>query len=100
MHLNDANLLRQQAWLDGAWVDADDGASLEVTNPATGVQLATIPSMGAIETRRAIEAAVRASEAWKSRTAEDRSRILRRWYELMLQHQDDLAMLMTSEQGK
>lgn len=100
MHLNDAKLLRQQAWLDGAWVDADDGARLEVTNPATGVQLATIPNMGAIETRRAIEAAVRASEAWKSRTAEDRSRILRRWYELMLQHQDDLAMLMTSEQGK
>ncbi len=100
MHLNDANLLRQQAWLDGAWVDADNGARLEVTNPATGVQLATIPNMGATEARRAIEAAVRAGAAWKSRTAEDRGRILRRWYELMLQHQDDLAVLMTSEQGK
>jgi succinate-semialdehyde dehydrogenase/glutarate-semialdehyde dehydrogenase len=100
VHLNDANLLRQQAWLDGAWVDADNGARLEVTNPATGVQLATIPNMGATEARRAIEAAVRAGAAWKSRTAEDRGRILRRWYELMLQHQDDLAVLMTSEQGK
>jgi succinate-semialdehyde dehydrogenase/glutarate-semialdehyde dehydrogenase len=100
VHLNDPNLLRQQAWLDGNWTDADSGARLAVTNPATGVQLATIPNMGATEARRAIEAAVRAGAAWKSRTAEDRGRILRRWYELMLQHQDDLALLMTSEQGK
>jgi len=100
MQLNDPHLLRQQAWLDGNWADADSGASIAVTNPATGMQLATIPNMGTAETRRAIDAAMRAFDHWKSRTAEDRSRILRRWYELMLQHQDDLAMLMTCEQGK
>jgi succinate-semialdehyde dehydrogenase / glutarate-semialdehyde dehydrogenase len=100
MQLNDPHLLRQQAWLDGKWADADSGASIAVTNPATGMQLATIPNMGMAETRRAIDAAIRAFADWKLRTAEDRSRILRRWYELMLQHQDDLAVLMTCEQGK
>lgn len=100
MHLNDPNLLRQQAWLNGNWVDAASGARIPVTNPATGMQLATIPNMGANEACRAIEAAKRAFDAWRSRTAEDRSRILRRWYELILQHQEDLAVLMTSEQGK
>jgi succinate-semialdehyde dehydrogenase/glutarate-semialdehyde dehydrogenase len=100
MKLNDPQLLRQQAYVDGNWIDADSKTSIAVTNPATGVQLATIPNMGVAETRRAIDAASRALADWKSRTAENRSHILRRWYDLMLAHQDDLALLMTSEQGK
>ena len=100
MKLRDPLLLRQQAYLDGCWTDADSGKTLTVTNPSTGEVLATIPNMGMAETGRAIEAAGKALVNWKSLTAEERSRILRRWYELMLQHQDDLAILLTSEQGK
>jgi succinate-semialdehyde dehydrogenase/glutarate-semialdehyde dehydrogenase len=100
MKLNDPLLLRQQAYLDGRWVDADSNSHVAVTNPATGERLATVPNMGAAETERAIAAAKRAFSDWKARTAEDRSRILRRWYELVMQHQEDLARLMTCEQGK
>jgi len=100
MKLNDPLLLRQQAYLDGCWVDADSNSHVTVTNPATGETLATVPNMGAAETGRAIAAAKRAFSDWKARTAEDRSRILRRWYELVMQHQEDLARLMTCEQGK
>ena len=93
-------LLRQQCYIDGAWLDADDGKTLPVTNPATGALLGTVPSVGIAETRRAIEAANAAWPAWRARTAKERSSILRKWQDLMLANREDLAMLMTAEQGK
>ena len=98
--LKDPSLLRQQCYIDGAWTDADSGATIEVTNPATGEVLATVPKMGTAETRRAIEAAEAALPAWRARTAKERATILRRWFELMMANQDDLAAIMTAEQGK
>ncbi|MEZ5101127.1 MAG: NAD-dependent succinate-semialdehyde dehydrogenase [Thermoleophilia bacterium] len=98
--LRDGALFRTQAYVDGAWVDADSGATFDVTNPATGAVIASVPRLGAAETRRAIEAAQRAFPAWRDLLAKDRARILRRFADLMLEHQDDLAILMTSEQGK
>jgi succinate-semialdehyde dehydrogenase/glutarate-semialdehyde dehydrogenase len=98
--LRRAELLRGQAWVDGAWVDADSGETFAVTNPATGEELARIPRMGAAETRRALEAAERALPGWRGRTAADRARIMRSWADLMLEHLDDLALLLTLEQGK
>ena len=93
-------LLRQQAYIDGQWVDADGGETITVTNPATGEVLGTVPNMGGAETRRAIEAADRAMKDWSARTAADRAKILRKWFTLMLDHQEDLARLLTAEQGK
>jgi succinate-semialdehyde dehydrogenase / glutarate-semialdehyde dehydrogenase len=93
-------LLRMQGWIGGEWVDADSGETFAVTNPATGEELARVPRMGAAETRRALEAAEAAFPGWRSRTAADRARILRRWADLMLEHVDDLALLLTLEQGK
>ena len=98
--LNDPSLFRQQCYIDGQWADADGGATLAVTNPATDKTLGTVPKMGEAETRRAIEAAARAFPAWRARTAQERSRVLRKWFELMLENQEDLAVLMTAEQGK
>jgi len=98
--LADPGLLRRQCYIDDRWTDADDGATLEVTNPATGETIGTVPRMGAAETRRAIEAAHRAWPAWRAKTAQERSTLLRRWYELLLENQEDLAILMTAEQGK
>src|SRR5436305_11650234 len=98
--LKDATLLRQQAYVDGRWVDADNGATFRVTNPGTGQLVGTVPDMGAAETRRAIEAADRAWPAWRKKTARERSALLRRWYELKLANADDLAMILTTEQGK
>src|SRR5450631_950549 len=100
MNLKDSSLLKSQCFIDGRWVVADSGAVREVRNPATGELLSTVPYAGAAETRRAIEAAQRAFAPWRATTAEQRARILRRWYELMLANQEDLACLMTSEQGK
>jgi succinate-semialdehyde dehydrogenase/glutarate-semialdehyde dehydrogenase len=100
MKLNDLALYRTQALIGGAWCDADNGAAFDVTNPAGGERLARVPDMGAAETRRAIEAADVAWPAWRSRTAKERAAVLRKWFELMLAHSDDLAFLMTSEQGK
>jgi succinate-semialdehyde dehydrogenase/glutarate-semialdehyde dehydrogenase len=100
LQLKDPALLRQQSYIDGKWVDADNGATLDVTNPATRDKIGTVPKMGAAETRRAIEAASRALPAWAKKTAKERATILRRWYDLMLTHQDDLAAIMTAEQGK
>ena len=100
MSLKDKNLFRQQCYIDGQWLDADDGSTIDVSNPATGEILGSIPAMGAAETRRAIEAAKKAQSPWAAKTAKERSVILRRWYELMLEHQEDLAVLMTLEQGK
>ncbi|MBN1959024.1 MAG: NADP-dependent succinate-semialdehyde dehydrogenase [Desulfuromonadales bacterium] len=98
--LKDVTLLRQQCYINGAWCNADSGEIIEVHNPATGECLGTAPKMGAAETRRAIEAAHSALAGWKSKTAHERSRLLRRWFDLILEHQDDLAALMTAEQGK
>lgn len=100
MQLKDASLFRQQAYIDGAWVDADGGQTINVGNPATGETLGTVPKMGRAETKRAIEAAERALPAWRDLTAKERSQKLRRWFELMIENQDDLGRLMTLEQGK
>ena len=100
MQLSDKSLLRSQCYIDGAWTNADSGKSFAVTNPATGEELATVPDMGAAETRRAIEAADKAWPAWRRKTAKERAVILRRWFDLMMENQDDLAVLMTAEQGK
>jgi len=98
--LQDPKLFRQADYIDGAWVNAKSGATINVDNPATGEIIGTVPKCGAAETREAIEAADRALPAWRKKTAKERSAIVRRWYELMLQHQEDLARLMTIEQGK
>jgi succinate-semialdehyde dehydrogenase/glutarate-semialdehyde dehydrogenase len=100
LELRDGKLLRQQCYVDGAWVDADGGKTLAVTNPATGEVLGTVPGMGAPETRRAIEAANAAWPAWRAKTAKERSIVLRKWAELMMANQEDLAVIMTAEQGK
>ncbi len=98
--LRRADLLRSQAWLNGEWVDADSGETFSVTNPATGEEVARVPRMGAAETKRALKAADAAYPGWRARTAADRARILRRWADLMNEHVDDLALLLTLEQGK
>ncbi|MCM8598626.1 MAG: NAD-dependent succinate-semialdehyde dehydrogenase [Candidatus Accumulibacter sp.] len=87
-------------YIDGEWVGADDARTFVVSNPASGEQLATVPDAGAAETRRAIEAARLAQPGWRARTAGERAKILRRWHELLLANQEDLARLMTAEQGK
>ena len=100
VELNDKSLFRQQCYIDGTWVDADDKSTLAVHNPATGEQVGTVPKMGAVETRRAIEAAHAAWPAWRAKTAKERAGILRKWFDLMMANQEDLARLMTVEQGK
>jgi len=98
--LTDMGLFRQQAYVDGAWIDAESGETIEVTNPATGEVLGTVPKLGAAETRRAIEAANRAWGDWRAKTGKERANILRKWYDLVMANQEDLAILMTMEQGK
>jgi succinate-semialdehyde dehydrogenase/glutarate-semialdehyde dehydrogenase len=98
--LKDPSLLRQQCFIDGEWCDAADAGTIAVHNPATGETLGTVPRMGALETRRAIAAANAAWPAWRKKTARERSVILRKWNDLMLANADDLALIMTAEQGK
>jgi len=98
--LKDTTLFRQKCYINGEWVSADGGETIAVNNPATGETIGTIPRMGVAETRRAIEAADAAFDGWRSKTAAERSAILRHWFELMLANQEDLAVLMTAEQGK
>ena len=98
--LKDASLLRQQCFVDGQWIDADDGATMAVYNPASGALVGNAPVMRANETRRAIEAAASALAAWRTKTAKERSAILRRWFDLMMANQEDLALILTTEQGK
>ncbi|GGX95691.1 succinate-semialdehyde dehydrogenase [Massilia dura] len=98
--LKDPTLLREQCYLAGEWLSASDGATIEVTDPATGVVLGRVPDMGAAETRRAIDAASAAWPAWRALMARERSALLERWHGLMLEHADDLATIMTAEQGK
>jgi succinate-semialdehyde dehydrogenase/glutarate-semialdehyde dehydrogenase len=98
--LKDAALFRQQCYVDGRWIDADAGRTMDVVNPANGRTVGTAPVFGATETRAAIEAANRAWPAWRGKTAKERSAILRKWNDLMLAHVDDLALILTTEQGK
>ncbi|MFT5770298.1 MAG: succinate-semialdehyde dehydrogenase/glutarate-semialdehyde dehydrogenase, partial [Lysobacterales bacterium] len=98
--LSNQALFRNQAYINGEWVGADSGDTFPVTNPADGSKLTEVPNQGVDETRRAIEAANAAWPAWSARTAKDRAAILRRWYNLILENKDDLAILMTAEQGK
>ena len=98
--LQDPALLRPDAFVNGSWLTADSGERFEVCNPATGVVLAQVPRMGAAETQRAVDAAQAALPAWRAKTAAERGKLLRKWYELMLAHQNDLAAILTAEQGK
>jgi succinate-semialdehyde dehydrogenase/glutarate-semialdehyde dehydrogenase len=98
--LKDTKLFRQQCYINGEWIDADSKATVAVHNPADGQQIGTVPNMGAAETRRAIEAAHAAWPAWRAKTAKERAACLRKWFELMMANQEDLAVLMTVEQGK
>jgi succinate-semialdehyde dehydrogenase/glutarate-semialdehyde dehydrogenase len=98
--LKDPTLLRQQAYINGQWCDAESGETIAVVNPATGARIGTVPKMGEADTRRAIEAASAAWPAWRRKTAKERAAILRKWNDLMLENTDDLALLMTAEQGK
>jgi succinate-semialdehyde dehydrogenase/glutarate-semialdehyde dehydrogenase len=100
LQLDHPGLLRAQSYIDGAWVDAPDGATFEVTNPADGAVVARVPEMGVDGARRAIEAAHAAWPAWRAKTAKERAVLLRRWFDLMIRHKDDLAAIMTAEQGK
>jgi succinate-semialdehyde dehydrogenase/glutarate-semialdehyde dehydrogenase len=98
--LKDSSLLRQQCYVDGQWIGADDGGSMPVVDPASGIPIGSAPVFHAAETRRAIEAANRAWPAWRAKTAKERAAILRAWYDLMLANLDDLALILTTEQGK
>ena len=98
--LKDPSILRTQAFVGGRWSGADSGSVTTINNPATGKQIVYVPNMGAAETRRAIEAAHAAFPAWKQKTGKERSGLLRRWFELVMANQDDLALILTSEQGK
>ncbi|CAG4902405.1 NAD-dependent succinate-semialdehyde dehydrogenase [Paraburkholderia gardini] len=99
-NLKDPTLLRADAFIAGRWQQADDDSTFDVVNPATGERIAKVPRMGTQETRRAIEAANAAWPAWRAKTGKERAAILRAWYELMLANADDLALILTTEQGK
>ncbi|TRO42790.1 NADP-dependent succinate-semialdehyde dehydrogenase I [Pseudomonas sp. ALS1279] len=100
MQLNDPDLLRHQAYIDGHWCDASNGDVTEIFNPANGESLGSVPNIGGAQTRQAIEAAQAVQPAWRALTAKERAARLRKWYELMLANQEDLARIMTAEQGK
>ena len=98
--LQDPTLLKTNAYIDGQWTGADDGATFSVSNPATGDIIAEVARVGASETRRAIAAADRAMKDWKALPAKGRAQVLRKWFDLMMANQEDLAIIMTAEQGK
>ena len=100
MQLSDKDLLKTQAYIDGQWIDADSGETLAVLNPASGETVAEIAKCGTAETRRAIEAAEIAQKTWRQTTAKERAAILRKWFDLMMEAQEDLAQILTAEQGK
>ena len=100
LSLQDPTLLQSLALIDGQWCPAADGTTFDVHNPATGEPIGRVPNMGETEAQLAIEAADRAFASWKLRTAEDRATLLKRWHALMVANADDLALLMTAEQGK
>src|SRR5262245_12870173 len=98
--LKDPRLFREACYIDGAWVGARSGATVPVDDPATGAVIGTVPKLGAAETRDAIDAAARAFPSWRRKTGKERAAVLGRWFELLIEHQEDLARLMTIEQGK
>src|SRR5260370_7441199 len=98
--LKDVRLFREACYVDGQWIQAASGQAIGVDNPATGEIIGKVPKLGGLETRRAIEAANRAFPAWNKKTAKERAAVLRRWFDLMMASQDDLARLMTLEQAK
>jgi succinate-semialdehyde dehydrogenase/glutarate-semialdehyde dehydrogenase len=100
MRIKDPSLLRTQAYIGGRWIAAESGAETPVCNPASAQRIGTVPDLRGAEVRSAVEAAHEAFPAWAARCAHERSRILRRWHVLMIEHQEDLATLMTAEQGK
>jgi succinate-semialdehyde dehydrogenase / glutarate-semialdehyde dehydrogenase len=100
LSLKDPDLFRTQAYVDGQWIEADDQTSFEVVDPARRVPIASVPKLGVAETRRAIDAAAKAGPAWRAMTAAKRGAILRKWRDLMIENADDLAQIMTAEQGK
>jgi acyl-CoA reductase-like NAD-dependent aldehyde dehydrogenase len=100
IRLKDPSLLSQRCYVNGHWTHALSGATMNVNNPATGSRIGTAPWMGADDTRRAIDAAAAAYPGWRAKTAKERSAILRKWFEAMLANSDDLALILTSEQGK
>ncbi len=100
MQLNDQSLLKDSAYIDGIWCAAADNATFAVTNPATGEQITMLADCGVADTQRAIDAADKALPAWRAKTAKERAVILRRWFDLMMQHQEDLACILSTEQGK
>lgn len=100
MNLSNTELLREQCYINGQWRDADNGQTIDVTNPANGAVIARVPNMGAEETCEAITSAEVAQKQWRNMLAKERSDVLRRWYELMIENQEDLARIMTLEQGK
>ena len=100
LNLKDPKLFREQCYIDGVWVAADSKKTFPVDNPATAETVGSVPDMGTAETKRAIEAADRAWPAWRAKTAKERAAILRRWFDLMMANQDDLALILTTEQGK
>ena len=100
IQLNDTGLWQTQGHIDGQWVASDSGKTFAVVDPATGEHLADVPDMGAAETRRAIDAANAALPAWRAKTAKERANVLRKWFDLCMAAQADLALLMTREQGK
>ncbi len=100
MKLSDKGLLKTRAYIDGEWIDADSGETFDVENPATGQSLAKVAKCGTAETRRAIKAAEKAQVEWRSKSAKERSGLLRKWFNLMMDAQEDLAQILTAEQGK
>ena len=100
LNLKDPTLLRQQCYINGQWLDADSGETIAVTNPATGEVIAHVPKMGRAEAERAVAGAAEAFKTWKKKSAKERANILRKWFDLMMANQDDLGVILTSEQGK
>jgi len=100
VQLNDPKLFRQACYVDGAWIESSAQGAIDVDNPATGEVIGSVPRLGRAETRQAIDAAARAFPAWRSKTGKERAQVMRRWFDLMMANQDDLARLMTTEQGK
>ena len=98
--LKDTTLLKQQAFIDNVWVDAETGETIRVVNPSDGKQLGFVPSLGIVEIDRAVDCADRALKLWRHQTAKERSVLLRRWYQMIMENQEDLATIMTAEQGK
>ena len=100
LNLKDPSLLRQQCYINGQWLDADSGETIAVTNPATGEVIAHVPKMGRAEAERAVAGAAEAFKTWKKKSAKERAGILRKWFDLMMANQEELARLLTLEQGK